>query len=83
VSSVTASEVLRVRRLLGHHVREITALIPASPEDTAALTREVLRAIAAGVELEVADADAMGRRIAGPMSGESGLHPPTGTGTCR
>ena len=42
MSSVAASEILRVRRLLGHHVREIVALVPASPEDTAALTREAL-----------------------------------------
>ena len=46
-------------------------------------TREVLRAIAAGVEFEVADADAMGRRIAERLSRESGPHPPAGTGTRR
>jgi hypothetical protein len=64
MSSVAASEVLRVRRLLAHHVREIAALVPASPEDTAALTREVVSAIAAGVGRVAADAEALSQRIA-------------------
>jgi hypothetical protein len=75
MSSVAASEILRVRRLLGHHVREIVALVPASPEDTAALTREVLAAIADMVELEVADADAMSRRLASRLPATAGALP--------
>ena len=75
MSSVPASEVLRVRRLLVRHVREIAVLIPASPEDTATLTREVLRAITAGVELVAGDADAMGRRVAERMSAAANALP--------
>ena len=69
--SVSASEVLRVRRLLAHHIREVVALIPASPEDTAALTREVVRAIVAEVALASDDADELGRRLTGRMTGAS------------
>jgi hypothetical protein len=71
MSSASVAEVVRVRRLLGRHVMEVVSLIPASPEDTAALTQEVVRAITAGVGLVSGDADAMGRRVAKRMTGVS------------